>query len=140
AAANVGGPDHIEFNIDLSYQNGGGGFTIAPLSALPAITDAAVIDGYTQPGANPNTQAIGDNAILKIVLDGSLVGAGNGFDIRAGNSTVRGFAINGFSNGNGIVLAGGGNDFVVGNFIGTDATGELFAANNGGIYSSSPGN
>jgi hypothetical protein len=29
-----------------------------------------VIDGYTQPGATPNTLAIGDNAVLLIELKG----------------------------------------------------------------------
>src|SRR5205085_8028593 len=57
ATANVGGPDRIEFNIDSASQNGDGTFTIAPLSPLPAITDPAVIDGYTQPGTSPNTLA-----------------------------------------------------------------------------------
>ena len=34
---------------------------------------AVVIDGYTQPGATPNTSANADDAFLKIVLDGSLL-------------------------------------------------------------------
>src|SRR5438128_2062733 len=47
-------------------------------SALPAITDPVVIDGYTQPGASPNTLADGDNAVLRIVLDGSLLDPNGG--------------------------------------------------------------
>ena len=34
---------------------GVGPHTIQPLSALPTVTDMVVIDGYTQPGASPNT-------------------------------------------------------------------------------------
>src|SRR5262249_51163528 len=41
---------------------GSGVHTISPLSALPTITNPVVIDGYTQPGARPNTLANGDNA------------------------------------------------------------------------------
>ena len=49
-------PDVISFNI-----LGGGVHTISPASALPTITDPVIIDGYTQPGATPNTNAIDDS-------------------------------------------------------------------------------
>ena len=62
--------DTIAFNIP-----GTGVHTISPASALPAITNPVIIDGYTQPGASPNTLANGDNAVLEIVLDGAVVGA-----------------------------------------------------------------
>src|SRR5262245_7492165 len=48
--------------------------TIAPLSPLPAIIDPVIIDGYTQSGASANTLAVGNNAVLKIEIDGSLAG------------------------------------------------------------------
>ena len=51
------GADLIQFDIA-----GTGPHTIAP--ALPAITDPVTIDGYTQPGASPNTLAVGSNAVL----------------------------------------------------------------------------
>src|SRR5262245_56776486 len=44
------GADTITFNIP-----GSGVHTIAPTSALPNITEAVTIDGYTQPGASANT-------------------------------------------------------------------------------------
>src|SRR5439155_20528636 len=91
------------------------------------------------PGASPNTLAIGDNAVLKIVLDGSQAGAVDGLVIGGGNSTLRGLVIDNFASGSGIVLNGSGNDVVIGNFIGTDVTGESAAANNIGINSSSAG-
>jgi hypothetical protein len=46
------------------------------LGALPAITDSVSIDGYTQPGASPNTKAVGNDAALKIQLAGSSAGSG----------------------------------------------------------------
>jgi len=63
------GLDTIAFNIP-----GLGPHTIQLLSGLPAILDPVVIDGYTESGATPNTNAPGMeiNAVLKIELDGSL--------------------------------------------------------------------
>ena len=46
------GTDTITFNIP---GVAGGVRTIQPISPLPAITDALVIDGYSQPGAKTNT-------------------------------------------------------------------------------------
>jgi hypothetical protein len=143
------GPNaHICFNIpttDPGYQSSTGAFIIKPTYALPTLTDAVVIDGYTQPGASPNTLTIGDNAVLKIVLDGSLAGTVDGLVIAGGNSTVRGLVIDNFAPGAidlyaGLVLNGSGNDIVTGNFIGTDVTGELAAANANGISVDSPDN
>src|SRR4051794_12121915 len=55
----------IGFNIP-----GAGVHTIAPLTLLPTITRPVVIDGYTQPGASPNTLVQGDNAVLRVELNG----------------------------------------------------------------------
>src|SRR5262249_34183404 len=66
-------PDPITFNIA-----GTGLKTIIPASNLPDITDPIFIDGYTQPGASANTLAVGDNAALKIALDGSQNASGVG--------------------------------------------------------------
>ena len=54
------GGNSINFNIP-----GTGVQTIALQSALPTITTAVVIDGYSQPGASPNTEAESDNAVLR---------------------------------------------------------------------------
>src|SRR5215471_9569249 len=59
------GVDTITFFIP-----GGGVHVIVPLSALPPITDPVVIDGYTQPGASPNTLVVGDDAVILIEIDG----------------------------------------------------------------------
>src|ERR1700748_1850843 len=52
AHVNSGGADMIAFAIP-----GSGVQTISPTSALPAITEAVVLDGYTQSGASMNTLA-----------------------------------------------------------------------------------
>ncbi len=138
-------PDLIAFDIpttDPGYNSTTGAFTIQPLSALPTLTDTAIIDGYTEPGASPNTLTVGDNAVLNIVVSGSLAGSVDGLVIAAGNSTVRGLAIDNFAAApdGGLVLNGSGNDDVMGNFIGTDVSGESAAPHSNGIVTASPGN
>src|SRR6185295_538605 len=51
-----GGGDQIHFNI-----SGAGVHTIVLNTDLPEITSSLVIDGYSQPGASPNTLADGDD-------------------------------------------------------------------------------
>jgi hypothetical protein len=115
------GADMIAFNIV-----GSGAQTIAPATALPSITEALTIDGYTQPGASANTNAPGQgtNAVILIEIDGTSVGGfGNGLNAAA-VVTIRGLAINRFPTGAGIRVAAGGNGSVIaGNFLGTDPTG-----------------
>ena len=119
--ANVGaGLDTITFDII-----GAGSHVISPISPLPTITDPVVIDGYTQPGASPNTNPPGQglNTSLQVVLDGSSAGpVFGGLHISANDSVIRGLAIHSFD-GHGIVLTGGTNTVVEGNFIGTDVSG-----------------
>jgi hypothetical protein len=88
----VAGLDSIVFNIP-----GSGVQTIRPTTMLPAITSPVVIDGYTQPGSSVNTVAVGNNAVLRIELDGSLAPPDHhGLTIQSGGSTVRGLIINNF--------------------------------------------
>ncbi|CAN5912984.1 hypothetical protein BH23PLA1_BH23PLA1_19790 [soil metagenome] len=129
AANALPGRNMILFNIP-----GAGVQTIRPLSALPGITDAVVIDGWSQQtfvGA-----AFGGAPLIEI--SGNLVAAGgpltNGLLIAAGNSVVRGLVINRFSS-HGIVLQDLGRNTIAGNYIGTDATGRFDAGNAGlGIF------
>jgi CSLREA domain-containing protein len=127
------GKDTITFNI----QGGGGVKTIKPNSELPTIEDAVTINGYTQPGASLNTSAIGTNAVLKIELNGENAepeASASGLFIRASDSVVRGLVINRFG-GIGLQIGGPGADAqdnrVLGNFIGTDATGTEDLGNGG---------
>ena len=138
----------ITFNIPTTDPNcdpNTGVFTITPIgvqngynnvyNAEPLLGGAAVtLDGYTQPGASPNTLANGDNAVILIRIDGAHGGVGSiGLQTSSGTTdTIRGFLITGFNdpkvntsstNGGTAIEPDGGNDFLEGNFIGTDSTG-----------------
>jgi hypothetical protein len=131
-ANNNPGADEIRFKIP-----DGGLKTIKPASPLPTITDAVTINGYTQPGASENTLTEGNNAVLKIQLNGTNAGVGsavNGLTLRASGSTIRGLVINRFGgNGIDVQLSGGNQNRLEGNFIGTNAGGnaDLGNGNNG---------
>lgn len=114
------GPDKIRFKIP-----GSGVKTIKPASPLPAITDSVNINGYTQPGASPNTRATGNDAVLKVQLNGTDAGDdANGLVIEADDSTIKGLAINRFGE-NGILVQGfeASSNKIQGNFVGTNAVG-----------------
>lgn len=94
--------------------------TITPNSPLPTITEPLTIDGYSQPGSSVNTTTPGTNAVIKIELDGRFITAA-GLTASA-PVTIKGLAIYYF--GRGIQLsAGADGSRILGNFIGTDATG-----------------
>src|SRR5262249_12223414 len=119
----------IAFNTPAASDTGGGFnsgtgvATIRPGSALPAITNAVIIDGYTQPGTTMNTLANDDNAVLGILLDGESTPSGGfasgtaGLTLTAGNCTVQGLVINNFMNGYGINITAGSGDHIQGNFL-----------------------
>src|SRR5262249_19037206 len=113
------GLDAIRF--DLPGQNR----TIMPLSPLPDITDAVMIDGTTQPGYAGTPL---------IELDGSQAGPGaNGVTLDVQNCTVEGLAINRFT-GDGLLLNSDSSfntDLIRGDFIGTDVTGTQALGNGG---------
>ena len=118
-ANTLAGTDTISFNIA-----GGGLKTISLASALPMITDTLILDGYTQSGSSVNTLLIGDNAVLNIELDGTSAGANvSGLILGTGSSgtTIKGLIINRFTN-EGLDIESN-NNVIVGNFIGTNATG-----------------
>lgn len=128
------GPDLIRFNI-----SGAGPHFILPTSPLPAITDPVSIDGYTQPGANPNTNPLslgagarGSNAALMIGVDGKNLSAGASLltvDAGADSSILRGLVLN-RSPGDGITVHADG-VVIEGNFIGTTSSGSTARANAG---------
>ncbi|MDA0744994.1 MAG: right-handed parallel beta-helix repeat-containing protein [bacterium] len=113
------GLDTIDFNI-----SGAGPHTIAPLFALPTVTDPVVIDGTTQPGFSGSPI---------IELDGSSAGtSANGLRITAGSSLVKGLVINRFG-GDGIRLETAGGNRIEGCFIGTNPNGTAALGNHYGI-------
>ena len=97
-------------------------------SNLPAVSQPALIDGYTQPEAAANTQpnftnafsadGQGTNAAIRIEIDAEERDA---FVLTGGGTTIRGLSIYD-SETDAIRLASGGN-VVVGNFIGPTAAG-----------------
>jgi CSLREA domain-containing protein len=101
----------------------------AGLGSLPAITEQATIDGYTQPGASPNTLAVGDNAVLRVELAGNgQTGTGLTIEGVSGGSVIRGLAINRF-NGGIDIFGDTANNRIEGNFIGTNPAGTIARGN-----------
>ena len=119
-------PVTINFNISGAGCVGSPAVcTIAPTSALPAITTTAVfIDGYTQPLSSANTLAVGNNAVLLIEIDGTNANGAPALSFQgpAGASTVRGLVINRI--GIPIVIGSTGNTVTIaGNFLGSNPAG-----------------
>ncbi len=121
ANANAG-TDTIAFNIP-----GSGVHTITPATTLDHLTGPVLIDGYTQPGSSVNTLAVGDDAVLRIELDGTNVGSGIGLFLGGGGSTVRGLVLNRWTV-SAIRVDQNSGSTIEGNFIGTDSTGTTIPA------------
>jgi hypothetical protein len=123
--------DFIGFDIpasDLGYDPKTGVWTIQLLSGL-VVTHSVTIDGYTQPGAQENTQPVGQglNTILKIVLhfNSPQESIGLFFYYYYQPSSVRGLVFNGSLAPTGsLVACGNAGHVFTGNFFGTDATGK----------------
>ena len=106
ANSTIGVKETITFNFP-----GTGPFIIQPLSPLPAITDAVIIDGFSQPGASAS------GSVLLIGLDGTKAGSGsNGLSVSTDNCTVKGLVISQFS-GNGIQITSGSGNLISSNSI-----------------------
>jgi hypothetical protein len=158
-ANNATGPALIQFDIpttDPGYNPATGIWKIQPLStgtqaellgfALDYIGNTVTIDGYTQPGASPNTSTTTDNAVILIQIDGgaATTPGNDGLEPFDDSGTViRGLAFSGWTNayasGGGSsgacgIEAYGSGDFFEGNFSGTDATGKNAAPNRIGIF------
>lgn len=137
----VVGPDLIIFDIPLSDPGCLSSVcTISPGSSLPPILDPVIIDGFTQPGSAANTNPPGSafNSVLNIELMGAAAGGGvDGLTLLSGGNTIRGLAIGQFGGAGIAVGLGGspGNNFIHGNYIGTDASGLNMRPNGGyGVF------
>ena len=131
--ANVNpGPDNIVFSIpssDPGYNPATGAWTIRPLSPLPALTDdGTTVDGTTQIASQGDTNPYGPEVEINGLLAGSVVA---GLTLASADNTVRSLVINGFS-WTGILVKGADN-FIAGNYIGTDASGTTAVANGMGL-------
>lgn len=123
--------DTVAFNIP-----GEGLQTIAIASALPPLIHPVVIDGFSQPGASPNTHANGDSAVRLIELDGTNAGPSDGLVLAGSFVTVRGLVISNFT-GHGIRIVGSDNT-VEGNSIGAGTDGDSNSGNGGSGVSVGP--
>jgi CSLREA domain-containing protein len=128
--------DIIAFDIPEGFRDPTSGVaTISPATGLPPITQPVLINGYSQPGSSANTLAVGDNAVIKVELNGSKVITTTLVDglkfVNSSGSMIRGLAINDFL-GSGISVSGdassgptiANDNLIVGNFIGTDPSGK----------------
>lgn len=138
------------------YFGGGGCFSFTPFR----VTEAVVIDGYTQPGSSGNTLAVGNDAQIKIRIDGEggglIVGSAtlasantlerplyhvdnfdsclvldyDGLEGDSSGSIIAGLS---FTNcpQDAIIVRSNNNNFY-GNWIGLDPTGTAGAMGNGG--------
>ena len=155
------GASSIVFNIpttDPNYNPFTGVFTIFALAEFPgatcsgtppdgiggsigldAVSSITTLDGYTQPGASPNTLTNSDNAFIPIRIDGSHDSTlgGNGLTISAYAFTVRGFHLTNWHNpcepnsASGIDFEGAG--FIEGNISGLDPLDLELEDNDGGV-------
>jgi len=97
--------------------------TISPLTALPNITEAVIIDGYSQPGSSANSLALGDNAVINIEINGTNVSNGTGLNFlgTVNGGEVKGLLLTKWNNA--VLLNGAQNMTIDGNFFGTNAAG-----------------
>jgi CSLREA domain-containing protein len=113
------GPDTIAFNI-----SGTGVHNIQLNNLLPPLNDASggtTIDGYTQPGASPNTDPVTSNAVIKVEIAGRGSTGIDGLPITAAGNVVRGLSFYNFHRSIWMYGLGSHDNAVVGNFIGTNA-------------------
>jgi len=104
----------------INFKIGTGGLkTIAPKSQLPPVNQATIIDGTTQGGYAGKPL---------IEINGAYAGAAEGIRLTGGGSTLKGLIVNRFAK-SGVFVYGPGNNKIVGNYIGTNATGTAAAPN-----------
>jgi len=111
------GLDTIAFAIP-----GSGVHVIAIASALE-VTDPVLVDGYSQSGASPNTLAVGDDAAIRIEIDGGSVNPILALFTGSSGSTARGLSIVQAPGGGTMLTVQSSNNLIAGNFVGVHADG-----------------
>ena len=121
------GADIITFSIP-----GAGPHTLRLGRNLPDISDSTggtTIDGYTQPGAAPNTDPLVSNARIMIQLEGQGPAGSGALNLISSNNVVRGLAFYNFKRALYIAISPtfgyppADNNRIVGSFIGVNAAG-----------------
>lgn len=120
------GPDTIAFAIP-----GAGPHAIAIASELPAIADPSggtLLDGYSQPGASPNSDPVVSNAVIMVQIVGPRAVGNptsiNGITITSANNTVRGIALLRLRRSIWLSGTNAAGNQIVGNFVGAGADGQ----------------
>ena len=119
------GPDTILFNIP-----GAGVHTITLGGTLPIISDTTggvTIDGYSQPGASPNTDPVIDNAQLMIQLTSAPNPNLDAIFVSSANNEIRGLSMYNFRRSISFETSSAHDNSVIGSFIGTNAAGAYFS-------------
>lgn len=124
-ANSYAGADTITFNMPIG---GTGQIVIVPSSALPVITEAVTIDGYTQTGSSVNSAATGFNGNPRIVLNGT-GSFPDGLVAEGGNNTIRGIRIYNYIN-SGVVFQQGNNNKIEGCVLGANRDGVTLNSDN----------
>ncbi len=125
--------DPSEAPVTIAFSIGSGPQSIAPATALPAITRPVVIDGTSQPGFD-------DVPLIELRGDAAPAGASGLVLSGHSGSEVRGLVVNRFltdngSGGYGLIVEAGSNQHVIaGNWFGVSGDGNTAAGNErGGI-------
>ena len=114
----VAGPYGTVDTIQFTIPGAGPHTILVGATQLPTITQRVFMSGYTQPGSTGNTLTIGDNAVLNIIVQGTVPGV-HGLSVAAGGSgsTIRGLVLQGHF----FAIQIAASDVIVsGNFIGTN--------------------
>jgi CSLREA domain-containing protein len=113
------GPDTVTFNIA-----GGAPQTIQlTLGKLIINQSGTTVDGFSQPGAHPNTDPVVDNAQPGIEIRGNGDGAKESIYITNSNTVIQGIALNRVWKGFWL-SQNASNNTIAGNFIGTNGLGQ----------------
>ncbi len=142
-------------NQDESHQivfaiPGPGVHTIDLSNTVIPLGFSITIDGYTQPGASPNTLSLGDNAVILIQLDGggSTTTPSGRLGISGNDCVVRGLSFTGFTGPtqdyaaitiSNIFPEDGHDNLIEGNFIGLAPDGVTLRGNSFGISTGAGG-
>ena len=122
---------HEDGPITINFDIPGAGPKVINVPSVLTLNNAdgqsITIDGFSQPGSNPNTSSTVDNAVRNIELTGRGPNGTAGLQIWSPGNVVRGLVLNEFSiairiDGNGGPRSAN-NNRVVGNLIGLDADG-----------------